>query len=151
MQFIQPNLAIIVSKFEQLKDNDKPLWGSMSAQRMIEHLTDTLVLCRGNHSISLKIPEENVPRAMRFLQSEHPMPKNFNVTFATPEMSIRNKSIQEAITEFKNEWNAFENHFKTNPGLKTLHPYFGELDIELWLMLHSKHISHHLEQFGVEV
>ena len=29
--------------------------------------------------------------------------------------------------------------------------FFGELDFELWKIMHSKHITHHLEQFGIGV
>jgi len=151
MPFIEPSLAIIVSKFERLNASDKPLWGSMSAQRMIEHLTDTLILSRGDHSIPLQIPEEKVKFAHDFLRSDLPMPKNFEAIFAKAETPVRNNNIQSAIAEFKSEWRNFENHFKISPKAKTLNPYFGELDIELWNLLHSKHITHHLEQFGIGV
>ena len=34
--------------------------------------------------------------------------------------------------------------------LKTsLHPVFGELNFEEWVLLHYKHVTHHLRQFGL--
>lgn len=151
MPFIEPSLDIIVAKFERLKPTDKPLWGTMSPQRMIEHLSDTLILSCGDHSIPLQIPEEKVQRAQDFLKSDMPMPKNFEAVFAKPETPLRNNNIESAISDFKSDWRNFENHFKINPKAKTLHPYFGELDIELWKTTHSKHITHHLEQFGIGI
>lgn len=151
MKFIEPSLEVIVSKFEHLNLEDKPLWGIMSSQRMIEHITDTLILCRGDHSIPLQIPVDKVSKAQDFLRSEMPLPKNFEAVFAKPETGLRNNNIQSAISEFKSEWRNFENHFTISPKDKTLHPYFGELDFELWKIMHSKHITHHLEQFGIGV
>jgi len=31
----------------------------------------------------------------------------------------------------------------------TLHPVFGELNFEEWILLHYKHVTHHLKQFGL--
>ncbi len=150
MNFIEPSLNAIAGKLEMITATHQPLWGQMSAQRMIEHLSDTIILSKGNHTIQLAIPEDKVERAQQFLLSEHPMPKDFNVSFATPEMSIRNNSIEEALDEFKNAWRSFEEFFSGHKGT-TLHPYFGNLNYELWLRMHSKHITHHLAQFGINV
>jgi len=30
-----------------------------------------------------------------------------------------------------------------------LHPYYGNLNYEQWLLLHSKHFTHHFSQFGL--
>ena len=39
-------------------------------------------------------------------------------------------------------------YFKNNPAAKTSHPVFGDLDFEEWVLLHYKHVTHHLKQFG---
>lgn len=151
MQFIEPTLDTIVSKLEQLHADSKPLWGQMSAQRMVEHLTDTFILCRGNHSIPLQIPADKVQRAQDFLKSDAPMPKDFNAIFAPSNEPIRNSNFTEAIEELKTEWTKFIAFFEGHNNQKTLHPYFGELDFELWKRMHSKHITHHLEQFSISI
>lgn len=151
MAFIEPSLGIIVSKLERLKPYDKPLWGTMSSQRMIEHLSDSVRLSCGDHSIPLQIPEEKVQWAQDYLKSESPMPKNFIAVFAKPETPLRCNNIDSAISDFKSDWRDFENHYKINPKAIALHPYFGNLDFELWRKMHSKHITHHLEQFGIGV
>lgn len=151
MSFIEPALEIIVLKLERLKPDSKPLWGSMSSQRMIEHLSDSVKLSCGDHSIPLQIPEEKVQWAQDFLKSDDPMPKNFEAIFAKKETGLRNNNIESAISDFKSDWRYFENHFKTSGSGKTLHPYFGELNFELWKRMHSKHITHHLSQFGIGI
>lgn len=149
MQFIDPTLPVFIKHLSQLDKNKVALWGRMSIQRMIEHLSDSLHLSVNDHKYTLTIPEDKVQKAQDFLFSEHPMPKNFNVEFATPEMTLRNKSLNSAIEEFKEAWILFENYFNEDKNRRTLHPNFGRLNYEQWLRLHSKHFTHHLQQFGV--
>jgi hypothetical protein len=56
--------------------------------------------------------------------------------------------LELAIDEFVDEWLDFEQHFETEGQVET-HPYYGSLNKELWLKLHSKHFTHHFEQFGL--
>ena len=151
MQFIEPSLDVIISKLERLKESDKPLWGIMSAQRMVEHLSDSLKLACGDHSIPLQIPENKVKYAQDFLRTDAPLPRNFEAVFAKPDTPVRNNNIQSAISDFKSDWRNFENHFSMQPKTTTLHPYFGDLDFELWKLMQAKHITHRLAQFGIEV
>lgn len=150
MDFNNVQLEDILKKLDELEPNTKPKWGKMSAQRMVEHLTDTLDLAIANiENVVLEIPEDKVSKAQGFIHSEHPMPKNFEATFAPSDKGTRNDSIDLAIDEFAMKWVDFENYFESNPEQKTLHPNFGELDLELWRKLNAKHIKHHFEQFGL--
>jgi len=51
--------------------------------------------------------------------------------------------LHEAVDEFVE-------YFKNAPGKKTTHPVFGPLDFNEWVLLHYKHVTHHLRQFGVD-
>ncbi|MDX2361114.1 MAG: DUF1569 domain-containing protein [Crocinitomicaceae bacterium] len=148
MNFITPTIDIIVDKLETLNSEMQPLWGSMTVLRMVEHLSDAVELSIGGHDFQLELPEDKIERAQQFLGSEHPMPKNFNVKFATPEMTTRNSNLADAIEEFKTKWASFTQHYEDNVSSTGLHPNFGKLNHQQWLRLHSKHITHHLEQFG---
>lgn len=149
MKYIQPELEIITTHLKKVKSTDKPIWGEMSAQRMVEHLSDAVTLSRGNHNLPLEIKEEHTPKAQAFLISEHPLPKLFKASFATPDIPERNSSMDEAILEFEKAWKLFIADFTSSPTKCSLHPNFGKLDFDLWKRMHSKHITHHLEQFGV--
>ncbi len=147
MSFIETDLELILRYLDQLEANKKPLWGKMTAQRMVEHLSDTLKLAKGEIPTKLEIPEEKVDKARAFLYSEHPMPVDFKASFAPENMELRNESIDLAIDEFTINWIEFENLFEENTDLKTLHPNFGMLNYDDWNKLNSKHLTHHLKQF----
>ena len=125
MPFIEPSLNAIIEKLRLLNDSNQALWGEMSPHRMVEHLSDTLILSIGNHQFKQIIPEDKVERAQGFLDNEHPMPKNFKVEFATAETALRTASIDAAIEDFEVSWNKFDIFFSEHPNAKTLHPSFG--------------------------
>ncbi|MDB2656657.1 DUF1569 domain-containing protein [Crocinitomicaceae bacterium] len=150
MNYLEPNLANALAHFNKLTTETKPLWGTMSPIGMIEHITDSLHLAQGKfEGVRLGIPEDKVERALKFLHSEHPMPKNFKAPFGAADEDNRNKTLDEAIQEFEAHWPDFENHFKDNPGIRHIHPSFGNLNYEEWLRVHSKHLTHHFQQFGL--
>lgn len=149
MNFIEPNLELILRYLDGLDENVQPLWGKMSAQRMIEHLSDTLRLAKVELSVELEIPAEKVEKAQAFLYSEHPMPVDFKASFAPEDAELRNESIDLAIDELTINFIEYLNLFEEQSNLKTLHPNFGMLGFEDWQKLNSKHITHHLKQFGL--
>jgi hypothetical protein len=57
--------------------------------------------------------------------------------------------MQEALENLEESIKAFENYFKEDVSKTSLHPVFGELNFEEWVLLHYKHVRHHLKQFGM--
>lgn len=150
MNYIDPTLENVLKHLEKLTEDTRPEWGSMNALRMVEHLSDTVDLAMGTlGEFPLMIPEDKIEKAQGFLTSDHPMPKNFEVAFATSEMPVRNESLSDVIDEFTMKWIAFEEFYEAHPDTKTLHPSFGELNYEQWVQLHKKHLTHHFQQFGL--
>lgn len=149
MSFIYPNLEFILPVLEKLDASQKPLWGNMSAQRMVEHLTDVVKVATGENPQKLFIEEEKIPRMIDFLNSDKPMAQNIQVSFAKGKESLRNEEIELAVDEFVETWLKFEEIYETNPSLKETHPYYGPLDFNQWKRLHSKHLTHHFQQFGL--
>lgn len=150
MSFLEPTLESFQKHVSKLKDDTPPLWGSMSAQKMVEHLSDwiDLVMTTGEQ-FELLIPEEKVPKAQAFLFSEYSLPREFKVKFLPPELDLRNDNVQGAIEEFESKWTKMEAFYEANPDHITLHPNFGRLDHKHVLALHSKHLTHHFQQFGL--
>ena len=149
MQFIEPNLEVILQHLENLNAETKASWGEMSAQRMVEHLSDSLQMAIGKNLFSLEIPEDKIPRMKEFLLSDKPMAKNIEVPFAKKDENLRNDNLELAIDELAENWIEFEDYYSENENNENLHPYYGLLNYEQWLRLHAKHFSHHLEQFGL--
>lgn len=147
--FVAPELETILGYLNRLSPDDRPKWGAMSAQRMVEHLTDTLRIATGKNPQKLEIPEEKIERMLAFLDSEKPMAQGIAVPFATPDMVVRNEELELAIDEFVEEWLEFEELYESNPEHKEVHPFYGPLDYEQWKKLSAKHHTHHFTQFGL--
>lgn len=149
MTFIQTDLETILSYLNALTPDSKAQWGTMNAQRMVEHLTDTLRIATGKNPQSLLVPEDKLDKMLAFLDSDKPMAKEIQVPFATPEMKLRHEEIELAIDEFVEEWLEFEELYESNPECREVHPYYGPLNKAQWERLHAKHLTHHFEQFGL--
>jgi len=147
--FIDPNIEFILTAVSALDPSQKPLWGEMSAQRMIEHLTDSIQVSNGKIELEMVTPEDKLDRMISFLESDKPMARNIEVPFAVKNVPLRHEEIELAIDELVEEWIDFEELYAAEVGLKIPHPYYGPLDFQQWLRLHTKHFSHHFEQFGL--
>lgn len=149
MKFIDLDIESIIQKLEKLSPESKPLWGKMSAQRMVEHLVDSVRMSTGKNTFPLEIPEDRIERMQDFLRSEKPMMKNVEVPFAKDSTPLKYEEIDLAIDELVVELIDFEEYFAENESQTALHPYYGDLNYELWTLLHKKHFTHHFEQFNL--
>ena len=135
---------------QQLHADALPKWGKMNAQQMVEHLIDFVDLSVEKIQFPLSVPEVDLPKYKAFLMSDKQFRENTkapaNVLGENP-MPIKYDSLDSAINQLRESVANFFAFFKENPGKKTLHPAFGWLNFEEWLVLHFKHISHHLRQF----
>lgn len=149
MQFIQTDLETLLSFLNKLDVSTQPLWGKMNAQRMVEHLTDSIRMSTGEEKHSLLIPEEKIEKMQAVLASDTPMPKEFSVPFAPENFTLRNEELELAVDEFIESWLVYEEYYESNPDSENPHPFYGNLKKEGWDRLHSKHFTHHFEQFGL--
>jgi hypothetical protein len=149
MSFVTCDLESFLNILSKLEESSTPSWGSMSAQRMVEHLTDGISMSMGNGNYVLEIPEDRVAKMVQFLDSDKPMAQNIQVSFAMPDTALRNTDLEEAIDEFTLAWVDFEELNENQPDFTAIHPYYGNLNFEQWKRLHSKHFTHHFNQFGL--
>ncbi len=149
MEFITLDISEMIPRLDKLTENTSPQWGSMSAQRMVEHLSDSLKISSGKIKLAIEVEEEKIERMIQFLNSEKEMPKNFEVSFAKKDTPLRHEEIELAIDEFLLEWIDFEEFFDENPEKTTIHPLYGPLNYDQWCRMHSKHITHHFQQFEI--
>jgi len=147
--FLELDITLLVSKLDELTPNSQPIWGGMSAQRMVEHLSDSIKISSGKWKQELEIPEEKITKMQEILASDKEMPKNFEVPFAKKDTPLRHEELALAIDEFLLEWIDFEEYFSEHPNTTEIHPYYGPLNYDQWLRLHSKHFTHHFQQFGL--
>jgi hypothetical protein len=149
MSFVNCDLESFLAILSKLEESTSPAWGFMSAQRMVEHLTDGVNMSMGNGDFMLEIPEDRTSKMVQFLDSDKPMAQNIQVTFAKPDAPLRNADLDDAIDEFTLAWVDFEELYENQLEFTALHPYYGILDFEQWKRLHSKHFTHHFNQFGL--
>jgi len=132
-----------------LTPSQKPLWGKMNAQEMVEHLSDMLMMARGTGNFTIDVDAETIARRQQFLLSDKEMAKNIAVPFTKELIELRNDELELAIDEFTDEWLNFIELYENNPDASVVHPYYGALDFNLWLKMHDKHFVHHFKQFGL--
>lgn len=149
MSFVNCDLESFLSVLSKLEETSSPEWGNMSNQRMVEHLTDGINMSMGIGDFQLEIPEDRVSKMVQFLDSDKPMAQNIQVSFVKPDTPLRNVDLEEAIDEFTLAWVDFEEHYENQPDFSALHPYYGNLNFEQWKRLHTKHFTHHFNQFGI--
>ena len=58
MEPVELEITHILGRMDSLHPDTKPVWGTMSAQRMIEHLSDTLRIASGKDQFPVVVPED---------------------------------------------------------------------------------------------
>ncbi len=136
---------------ENLKQGSTALWGTMTAQHMLEHLLLVLELSRGKFAVSIVTPPEKVEKVKRImLLSDAPLKRDFNAPFLPPGLQpLIFGSFDEAKMGLLLEVDAYLHFWENNPDAKFSHPIFGELALSEWHLFHRKHFTHHFTQFGL--
>ena len=142
-------LETMLSILNGLSSSKTPLWGKMNAQEMVEHLSDMLMMSRGTGNFSIDVDAETIARRQQFLLSDKEMAKNIAVPFTKDIIELRHDELELALDEFTEEWMNFTEYYENNPSASVIHPYYGDLDFNLWLKMHDKHFMHHFKQFGL--
>ncbi len=148
-QFIKSDLFLLLNKLEE---NTSPAWGKMDARQMLEHLNDFFEVSIEKKIFPLCVPEEHLPKYREFVYSD----KAFRENTKAPETVLgdvplpwRTSSLADARTQLEASVAEFFHYFNAAPGKRTVHPVFGSLDHQEWIMLHHKHVIHHLKQFNL--
>jgi DinB superfamily len=145
--FLKSELNLL---YQDLKPGDQGKWGKMNAQQMIEHVTDFFDVSTGKIKFDLVTPEEQLPKFREFLRSDKEFRENTKApasVLGEEPSPLRNPSIEKAIKKLKDSVNEFFDFFEKDPERTTIHPVFGPLNFEEWVLLHYKHVNHHLRQF----
>ena len=147
-------LAFISNKLIMLL-NDLPAtaigkWGKMNGQQMVEHLSGFFKVSTGKLKFPLVTPIEHLPKYREFLFSDKKFRENTKAPVLPEEpLPTRFINIKDSLAELEEEVKSFNEFFCKNEALITQHPVFGELNYEEWVLLHYKHVKHHLRQFGL--
>ena len=149
--FNEIDKAYIENKISQLSADTQPKWGIMTAQHMIEHMEYMYDLAMGKIDTKIITPEKHLEKYEDSLWNYREMPEKVN----HPNLKVgeteplRHASYEEAKLALLNAYDAYQEFFAENPGIKTKNTVFGNLDKFHWDLLSRKHFHHHFKQFGL--
>lgn len=138
--------------FESLSADATGKWGNMNAQEMVEHVGTVFVVSTGKIKFNLTTPVEYLPKYMEFLYSEKEFRENTKAPgqlMGENPMPLKYADMNQALGKLAEAIAYFQDYFKGDAGKRSMHPVFGELNYEEWVLLHYKHVTHHLRQFGL--
>ena len=138
--------------FKNLSTNAMGNWGKMNGQQMVEHVAAFFLVSTEKIKFDLVTPAEHLPKYREFLFSDKEFRENTKApgnVIGEEALPLRYANMDEALKKLSESIAYFEYFFKDDADKKTLHPVFGELNYEEWVLLHYKHVRHHLRQFGV--
>lgn len=138
----------ILARIDKLTLQTKPKWGKMNATQMLAHCTAPLQMAHGEikskrpfisyvlgKMFKKKMVDPNFP-----FNKNSPTDKNFLFPHAN-DFEAEKKKLIAQIKKFNEKGVA---GITTQP-----HSFFGAMTPQEWNILQSKHIDHHLSQFGV--
>jgi hypothetical protein len=145
------NRQEIEQKIKTLNSDASPVWGKMTAQHMVEHLTFAVMFSNGEKPQRLYFPDDKanlIKTAVVYTDKE--LPKGFKAPMLGEELpKLEHKDIQTAIDRLFTELENFDKHFINNPDVRPVNPTMGELDRQEWVKFHNKHFTHHFRQFDL--
>ena len=149
MNFLE-NKSELKALLKKMKGNEKPEFGLMSPQHMIEHLALSIKFSNG------KTPQKNVfeqemAKKIKFhiAQTKNEMKPGFKTPILPMDklLDLDFENIGEATDNLLTEIKDFEQFKLKNPNMKPINPVMGEMQWSEWETFHNKHIRHHLRQF----
>lgn len=137
---------------QKLDVETKPVWGKMNSHQMLEHLADFFNVSTEKIIFDLVTPAEHLPKYREFLYSDKQFRENTkapqNVLGDEP-LPVRQSSFDASREYLQKSVDNFFEFFRLHKDKRTVHPVFGPLSFGEWVLLHYKHVRHHLRQFGL--
>ena len=140
----------LVQLLRNLSPETQMKWGKMNAQQMVEHISGFFRVSTNKLHFPLVTPPEHLPKFKEFLRSDKEFRENTKAPVLPEEpLPVQFANYLDAVKDLEKEIRDFVNQFENDPHLTTQHPVFGDLNFEEWILLHYKHVMHHLKQFGL--
>ena len=141
----------IISRINQLTPDSQRLWGTMSVDQMICHITDQIRLAIDEKNVQFPFnPVVQFFGKLMFVYGFR-FPKNFVTVREIKQSPKGNGTIPadfrqdfESLIQVLNEFVSKDKSYSFST-----HPAFGKLNRNEWGILVYKHLDHHLRQFGV--
>jgi hypothetical protein len=136
----------------QLTAETKPVWGTMTAQHMLEHL---IWAFEGSASEkSLKLAQTSFLKTVRpvlksYVLSDIRLPRNVKLSKTKKTIDLKLENFEAARNQLNSSIDKAVNIFLSQPQKLNNHPFAGAFHSAQWLVFHRKHCIHHFTQFGL--
>ncbi len=144
------NQSELKSILNSLHPNQKPVFGLMTPQHMVEHLALVVEYSNGKQTSDLQKSVETAARwKQALIYSDYEMQPGVRAPFLPEDelIELKNSDLQTACDQLIQELNDFVNYFSDQPQKEVIHPALGVLNFEEWKIFHNKHFAHHFRQF----
>jgi hypothetical protein len=143
---------ILFETISKLQVSDKPKFGAMTPQHMVEHLILTVRISSRKEPQKHFYPPEKEQKIKAFvIGTDNDFPPGFKSPILPPEglPALKFSNLTEAIDNLKTELNDFDDYFSNHPLDKPINPTMGELNYQEWVRFHNRHFMHHFKQFNL--
>ncbi len=146
--FTVEGIEKIEHRVNKLEPTNKALWGKMDVARMLAHCNVTYEMVYDN-----KHPKPNFLMGFilkkfikKIVTSDTPYKKNSSTApaFKIVDEKLFEEEKSRLLNYIKKTQELGESHFEGKESLS-----FGKLNKTEWNNMFSKHLDHHLQQFGV--
>jgi hypothetical protein len=137
---------VLLARLDRLMPDATARWGTMTAHRMLCHLSDSIQVGLGEMPAEFKTGPFANPVARWLLAYVVPFPKGKAQT--APEM------LTTQPTDWPSDLAAVRGQLtaaaeRGSNGKWARHPAFGDVSGRMYGVFIHKHVDHHLRQFGV--
>jgi len=144
------NETTIRETLQNIASDTKPFFGKMNGQQMVEHLSNITQIANGNWKVDAFVSDEKANRRRPFLNTDNEIQVGFKASYLSENpSSVKFDTLEESIDDLMQQIQLFKTIFKEEKDRKITHPFFGELDADLWYKFQVKHFTHHFKQFGL--
>ncbi|MBB6682524.1 phenylacetic acid degradation bifunctional protein PaaZ [Aequorivita sp. 609] len=150
--FVEMTEEKIQELVNKITENDKPKWGIMTPQHMLEHLEESYKVLGGQiQDFEIVTPEKIVEKVRNSLYNYEKFPQNSQFpTMKKGELEdLKHPDLATAKEKFFEAREQYTAFFKENPDAVLKNMVFGELNKYESYLLERKHLNHHFEQFGL--
>jgi hypothetical protein len=131
-----------------LDPNQRPIWGLMSPQHLVEHIVGAWRISNGRAQVKCVFQGEELEKRRAFLFSDAEYARNItNPVTGNGLPPLRKTDLEASIVQLEAEMHAFFEYHTQNPNAIEMHPAFGALDYQGWIDFQYKHMRHHMMQF----
>ncbi|MBP7184652.1 MAG: DUF1569 domain-containing protein [Saprospiraceae bacterium] len=144
------NISNIEERLSNLNETQTPLWGMMTPQHMVEHLSSLFAISLGKVRIEPFYDNDAQVVKKEAFYSKRQFPKNVQIKGSENKLfPLRFENLGVAKEKLLNSITQFNSAGIQNPDAIIPHPVFGPLTFTEWEIFHDIHINHHFSQFEI--